>query len=238
MKRTKMACLFTLVELLIIISIIAILASMLLPALNKARDTSIRIACLNNFKQIGVALPMYVDDYNEYYPSKVATPDGGTYNWQNTFRMYGWAKKLFEYTNSFDIAYCPKDTEWNTNHPKTPDDARMGWYPVSYPWRYPLAAAAEGGYLGRAIKINDMRYPTQQVVINEFRSWHSPIVQLLGPHSAQKLSSYIKSNALYADGHAEAWTIRTYNGAGYWETGFTVSTQAGSQWWDPRSRHD
>lgn len=78
---------FTLVELLVVIGIIALLISMLLPALNKARFSAKVVACGSNHRQIYAAMVMYANDNNGYLPGTCAV--GGDYNWGSVYGVQG-----------------------------------------------------------------------------------------------------------------------------------------------------
>lgn len=90
---------FTLLELMVVIAIIVILASMFLPALRKSREKGYDMLCKSNLKQSGLAHSMYMNDYNEYLPANKNPVTNVGYN--------HWGFYLSDYMNNKKLFHCP-----------------------------------------------------------------------------------------------------------------------------------
>jgi len=100
MQRRNPKKAFTLIELLVVIAIIAILAAILFPVFAQAREAARKSTCLSNEKQMALAVMMYKQDYDEFYPSL---------QW-NLTTWNGWWYNIQPYTKNAGILVCPSAT--------------------------------------------------------------------------------------------------------------------------------
>jgi prepilin-type processing-associated H-X9-DG protein/prepilin-type N-terminal cleavage/methylation domain-containing protein len=111
-NRTRARGAFTLVELLVVIGIIAILISLLMPALSRAREQARAIVCMSNLRQLGVALQMYMKDQGAVLPQDITyssqvTSSNGIY-WYQFLDQSEPEINLPKYVTTKKVLSCPK----------------------------------------------------------------------------------------------------------------------------------
>lgn len=101
---------FTLIELLVVIAIIAILAAILFPVFAQAREAARKSSCLSNMKQLGTAVMMYVQDYDETYPQAYYYKNNtATTNGSSSGGYVTWTVTISPYIKNVGLFVCPSD---------------------------------------------------------------------------------------------------------------------------------
>ena len=140
---------FTLIELLVVIAIIAILAGMLLPALNMARERGRNAVCKSNVKQLSVIMFMYADDHNGVFAPR-NKPSG-------TVWLTYW--KRYNYLTNAKYLICPSNSDSSINPSmKTSNDESC--YAVSCRWD--------------AINLSQLVNPSKQIMFAEGIEYCAP----------------------------------------------------------------
>jgi prepilin-type N-terminal cleavage/methylation domain-containing protein/prepilin-type processing-associated H-X9-DG protein len=213
---------FTLVELLVVIAVIAILAAILFPVFAQAREKARMSACLSNMRQIGSAMMMYVQDYDETYPyirfhGDLADPGRRTYVWKNAIRPYLRSLAVLGCPSNPYSKTVPGTFGRNANPPGPPGVNAEGWevepekqMPISYAMNSCAATwyPADDRRAGPPTRSADLVRPASTIMIAEI-VW--PTAEMTGPcwitafcpglftHPGNK-----RVNFIYFDGHVKS----------------------------------
>ncbi len=191
---------FTLIELLVVIAIIAILAAILFPVFAKAREKARTSSCSSNLKQIGTAIAMYVQDYDEMMPMAVvdinvtAAWDAGDMTWRTCIKPYVKNVQLFQ---------CPSKRMTTSPYDGRDDDygykAGYAYNYVHYPSGAPTQPAASA--------LADLTVPASTITVLDFSgesyiSYDSNVHDFSNGDSARTRHND-GANYLFADGHVK-----------------------------------
>ncbi len=219
---------FTLIELLVVIAIIAILAAILFPVFARAREKARQSSCTSNLKQLGTAMMMYVQDYDEVLPDLLMGRDSSP----NSADWYAWTAVIMPYVSNGQVFVCPSARGWTKSTPGASGAIQGGYGAV----REVLGYNGSLGYAddpagwgtdtnkdapGHGQPIAEMEAPAEVIVIVDATYWNcqrsfwerTDNVKTPTPELARKYNGAYytvdsrhngQANAAFADGHVKS----------------------------------
>jgi len=197
---------FTLIELLVVIAIIAILAAILFPVFAQAREQARMSTCLSNFKQMGLGVMMYVQDWDETYPtSRLYHLPGGSDCGQ---KIVTWKSETAPYVKNIGVYKCPSNKHNNQpDETKGDDSVGLPVFPISYAYSGSALWSTTSGQV--PITLGAIPEPARFIMLVESNQGCADM-GIWGVNNSWGLTQGFfvhptkRMQALYFDGHAKS----------------------------------
>jgi prepilin-type N-terminal cleavage/methylation domain-containing protein/prepilin-type processing-associated H-X9-DG protein len=187
---------FTLIELLVVIAIIAILAAMLFPVFARARENARRASCVSNLRQLGMALDMYAQDFDDFFPI-----GGDPVQWTNGNPKLAFVEAIWPYVRNRGVFYCPSAAGFSQYDP-TVENTDANWQQGNigyYYWSF-IAAHANTPLFASKVRVLSAicnENPCERWLMSDWFKQGCPVFPHQNPHA-------LGLHVLFLDGHVKS----------------------------------